>query len=193
MAKFGSKARAERIAPVANHTTPMNPDAGFFVTVGGGGNYAMRCTNCGSHSDQHERFCRKCGADLSGAGNRSDEPPGRGALQREEPKVQLVQRTEKDPDELIGRGLASIFIGDGFFMVGILLSVMESSVTSLLWLLLLIPAFAFFGKGVSDVFQAKQIRRRKKQNELKPAPATQPSGNLFAAPSVTERTTRQLK
>jgi len=78
-------------------------------------------------------------------------------------------------------------------MVGILLSVMESSVQNMLWLLLLIPAFFFFGKGVSDVFHAKQIRRRRKQEELNAAPATQPSYELKPSASVTERTTRQLK
>ena len=152
----------------------------------------MHCTTCGSQSEQHERFCRKCGADLGGLQNRSLEPSKRGALDLGATNAQFVPHIEKDPDELIGRGMASFFIGDGFFIVGILLSFMESSVTSLLWLLLLIPAFLFFGKGVSDVFQAKQIRRRRKQNQLESAP-TPPVGNLFPAASVTERTTRQLK
>jgi len=105
----------------------------------------------------------------------------------------LSHKSSKDPDELIGSGLASFFIGDGFFMVGILLTVMESSVRSLLWLLLLIPAFFFFGKGISDVFQARQIRKRMKHDELNVAPAIQSSFELKAAASVTERTTRQLK
>ena len=153
----------------------------------------MLCTTCGSQTDHYERFCRKCGAVLEGAANRSLEQATRTNLQPVTSDAGLARTAEKDPDELIGRGLASLFIGDGFFMVGILLSVMESSVTSLLWLLLLIPAFAFFGKGVSDVFQAKQIRRRRKQAMLETAPTTQPSGNLFPAASVTERTTRQLK
>ncbi len=152
----------------------------------------MRCTTCGSQTDQYERFCRKCGADLGGSQNRTLEPAGRGVLRREEPAV-LSPRIEKDADELVGSGLASFFIGDGFFMVGILLSVVESSVSSLLWLLLLIPAFFFFGKGVSDVFQAKQIRRRRKQAQLAPAPTVRPSGSLFTAASITDRTTRQLK
>lgn len=152
----------------------------------------MRCTNCGSHSDYHEQFCRKCGADLVGLRNQSIEPSKPNVLQSAVTNAELPLRTEKDPDELIGRGLASLFIGDGFFIVGILLSVMESSVTSLLWLLLLIPAFVFFGKGVSDVFQAKQIRRRRKQNQLNAATTTQTSFDLNPATSVTERTTRQL-
>lgn len=157
----------------------------------------MRCINCGSQTDQYERFCRKCGSELGGLQNRTSENSNLNtignSLNHPATSAQFVQRTEKDPDELIGLGMASFFIGDGFFIVGILLSVMESSVKNLLWLLLLIPAFLFFGKGVSDVFQARQIRRRRKQNQIESAPSTPPSGNLFAAPSVTERTTRQLK
>jgi hypothetical protein len=123
-------------------------------------------------------------------------------------KRPAVEAISADPDELIGSGLASLFMGDGFFFVGLLLSVMDSSVKSLLWLLLLIPAFFFFGKGVSDVFKARQIRRRLKQKELNaastiaelPLSATvvdvlknYNSGELASKPSVTERTTRQLQ
>ena len=149
----------------------------------------MRCARCGNAPDQGERFCRKCGADLE---NTFPAPAAQNPLASKINNQRLSPAVTKDPDELIGRGMASFFIGDGFFIVGILLSVMESSVTSLLWLLLLIPAFLFFGKGVSDVFQAKQIRRRRKQDQLESAP-TSPPGNLFPATSVTERTTRQLK
>jgi hypothetical protein len=75
-----------------------------------------------------------------------------------------------------------------------------------LWLLLLIPAFFFFGKGFADVLLAKQIRRRLKALDTVSAVTNlsssrgsiaevfehHASGEL-ALPSVTERTTRQLK
>ena len=150
----------------------------------------MLCSSCGNPSDKYERFCRKCGADLN---NAALAPARRGFLKESSNESALASTAAKDPDELVGNGLASVFIGDGFFFVGILLSVLESSVSSLLWLLLLIPAFFFFGKGVSDIFHAKQIRRRAKQNELSAAPTTQSSFDLKPASSVTERTTRQLK
>ncbi len=118
----------------------------------------MFCSKCGNQDNAAERFCRKCGADLERAlastgGQQNLKRPLAGAM-------------SGDPDELIGSGLASFFMGDGFFFVGVLLSFMNSSVKSFLWLLLLIPAFFFFGKGVADVFKARQIRRRKKQDEL---------------------------
>lgn len=148
----------------------------------------MLCINCGNPGDQYERYCRKCGADF----NNAALAPRQQAFPNKRNDGGLAPTTSKDPDELVGTGLASVFIGDGFFMVGILLSVMESSVQNMLWLLLLIPAFFFFGKGVSDIFHAKQIRRRK-QEELNSAPAAHSSFDLKPARSVTERTTRQLK
>lgn len=161
----------------------------------------MFCSNCGNKDNAAERFCRKCGADLERALSPSG---GQHAL-----KKTVAEAISGDPDELIGSGLASLFMGDGFFFVGLLLSVMDSSVKSFLWLLLLIPAFFFFGKGVSDVFKARQIRRRLKQHELNAASTTANlpppsaavvdvlknynSGELASSPSVTERTTRQLQ
>jgi|GEM_PF-5198009 len=107
------------------------------------------------------------------------------------------------PDELTGNGVASVFIGDGFFMVAVILSATHTTISSLLWLLLLIPAFFFFGKGFRDVWQARQIRRRLKENarasfELESgsslfASIKTASGELLSGSSVTERTTRQLE
>ena len=114
----------------------------------------------------------------------------------------------KDPDELTGSGIGSVIVGDGFLMVALILSVTNSPVSSLLWLLLLIPAFYCFGRGFADVLLARQIRRQQKQHELSRASDTAAlppprasaaeifqktiSGELAAAPSVTERTTRGL-
>jgi hypothetical protein len=118
-------------------------------------------------------------------------------LQKQDGRVVLREARSKDPDELTGTGIASVFIGDGFFMVAVILSATESSVSSLLWLFLLIPAFFFFGKGFADIFQARQIRRRLKQNELAAAPTAgvfknYASGDLIPS-SITDRTTRQLR
>jgi len=112
-----------------------------------------------------------------------------------------------DPDELTANGIGKVIVGDGFFMIAVILSVTHAPISSLLWLLLLIPAFFFFGKGFADVLHARQIRRRLKQAELRSAPASaglpppgasvtdvlkRISGELGVRPSVTERTTREL-
>ena len=136
-----------------------------------------------------ERFCRKCGS-------------------RIEPSVagRPSNLSAKDPDELTGNGIGAVIVGDGFMMVAVILSATTTSVSSLLWLLLLIPAFIFFGKGLAEVLLARQIRRRIKQAALDHAdqiPSTigktvgdflerSISGELATVPSVTERTTRNL-
>jgi hypothetical protein len=137
-----------------------------------------------------ERFCRKCGTRIEAlvAGQPSNLSP-------------------KDPDELTGNGIGAVIVGDGLMMVAVILSATNAPVSSLLWLLLLIPAFIFFGKGFADVLLARQIRRRIKQaaiDHAAPPPATNDapvrdfltrsiSGELATVPSVTERTTRSLE
>ncbi len=154
----------------------------------------MFCSKCGNHGDEGEKFCRKCGTDLDNASLASVR---QNLLQRKSLGEELTKAGSKDPDELAGNGIASVFIGDGFFMVAVILSATDSSLSSLLWLFLLIPAFFFFGKGFADVFHARQIRRRLSQNELNAAPIIDVFKNLASGdlitPSVTERTTRQLK
>jgi len=165
----------------------------------------MSCPGCGTPSEDNERFCRKCGASLSSVPVASG---GKELVRNLNSRDGLMTGAEKDPDVLTGNGVASFFIGDGFLIAGVILSATNSAVSSLLWLLLLIPAFFFYGKGFRDVWQARQIRRRLKQNELaaKPAPPEleaartsavaarkSPSGELLSRPSVTERTTRELR
>ena len=155
----------------------------------------MFCSKCGHHGDEGEKFCRKCGMDLENASLASLR---QNLLQRKSMVEDLTKGGSKDPDELIGNGIGSVFMGDGFFMVALILSATDSSVSSLLWLFLLIPAFFFFGKGFADLYRARQIHRRRKQCELGPGQIgdvfkAHPSGGLLTAPSVTERTTCQLK
>ncbi len=162
----------------------------------------MTCSTCGSQNDHSVNFCRNCGSDL---GSSSRTPARQNLVRQTGDESGLTKTKTKDPDELTGNGIGSVIVGDGFFIVAVLLSATHSSVSSLLWLFLLIPAFFFFGKGFADVLHAKQIRRRLKQEELtealKPAELLPPlfnaikertSGELFRVPSVTERTTREL-
>lgn len=164
----------------------------------------MFCSTCGNQNGEDVSFCRRCGTALENSltSTKQNPVPGKSVIQRSK------KAKTKDPDELSANGIGSVIVGDGFFMVAVILSATDSSVSSLLWLFLLIPAFFFFGKGFADVLHARQIWRRQKQDELNGAPrlAELPmprasvvdvlkkaiSGELAAVRSVTERTTRNL-
>lgn len=170
------------------------------------GSNIMFCSKCGNQNDKAMNFCRKCGANLE---NAALAPIKQNFLDKKTVSRNLTKFNSKDPDELTSNGIGSVIVGDGFFMVAVLLSATNSSVSSLLWLFLLIPAFFFFGKGFADVLHARQIRQRLNQNELDEAPkiAELPkrrvsfidtfkkhtSGELAALSSVTERTTNDLR
>ena len=123
----------------------------------------MYCSKCGSHSDEGVSFCRKCGAGLESTsltrGGESSPPESAG-------NRDLRRAHAADPDELTAAGVGNVIVGDGFFITAVILSATHTSISSLLWLLLLIPAFYCFGRGLTDVLHAKQIRRSRKQCEL---------------------------
>jgi hypothetical protein len=163
----------------------------------------MFCLKCGNQNIDGANFCRKCGTDLEAL---SPAPAKQDLISREFISRSLTRAQSNDPDELTAGGIANVIMGDGFFMVAVLLSAIHSSVSSPLWLFLLIPAFFFFGKGFADVLRARQIRRRMKESGLGEACETaelpppqvsiidtigkQTSGELFPMSSVTEGTTR---
>ena len=145
----------------------------------------MFCAKCGQENGSVVNFCRSCGFDLQPS-----------ALIPSQPHERWMTLPSNDPDELTSSGIGSVIMGDGFLIVAIILSATESSISSLLWLFLLIPAFFFFGKGFANVLKARQIRRRQKS-----LPGGTGSAELRAATipafqrpthSVTERTTREL-
>jgi hypothetical protein len=165
------------------------------------------CPKCEMVNPDGGNFCRSCGTEIKissrVAVTENSVPVTTGSDES------LMKTLAKDPDELTGKGIGNVIVGDGFLMVAVILSATNSSVSSLLWLFLLIPAFFFFGKGISDVLHARQIRQRlRKQEELSeaqkvvelpPVRATvvdvfkrSISGELIGVPSVTERTTRDL-
>ena len=166
----------------------------------------MFCPKCGNQNSNHSLFCRKCGTDLESALLAPVKPI---SIDKKVIGRNLAKTESKDPDELTAGGIANVIIGDGIFMVAVILSATDSSVSSLLWLLLLIPAFFLFGKGFADVLRARQIQRRLRKSELggdsKLAELLAPrdsiidtikkqrSGELVPVPSVTEGTTSELR
>ena len=165
----------------------------------------MFCSQCGNQNDQDLAFCRKCGADLE---KTSLASVNRNLPSNETVSRSLMQSQLKDPDELTSNGVGALIVGDGFLMVAVFLSVTNSAVSSLLWLFLLIPAFYLYGRGVANILHARQIRAQEKRNALNDDSSRDAlprsslvnairrsisSGKLTTVPSVTERTTRELK
>lgn len=141
----------------------------------------MRCAKCERELDANAKFCRNCGTELA--------PISPLPLVEAKSDKALPPVRSSDPDELVGTGISKIITGDGFLMVAIFLSITQTSAGSLLWLLLLLPAFYLFGQGFSDVFRARQIRRRL-QNTVT---ATEFLPSAFPLiDSVTNQTTRKL-
>jgi hypothetical protein len=160
----------------------------------------MTCAICGNRSEGGERYCRQCGTEQ----RKNLVGPEGQRLSTVRNFDATTKLSKKDPDELISNGIGSMFMGDGFLMVSVILSVTQTSISSLLWLLLLIPAFFFFGKGFADILHAKQIQKRmglaRSQPELTPTTGTVVdvlhkclSSDLTFPSSVAERTTRELK
>ena len=164
----------------------------------------MYCSKCGSLGGEGLSYCRKCGADLE---HGSLAPVLNSLRERKAGGVTLKGARSEDPDELTASGIGSFIVGDGFFITGVILSVTHTSISSVLWLLLLIPAFFCFGRGLRDVLLAKQLRQRRRQEELKAAPAAElpprratvadiigghTSGGLLSAPRPSKRTTGEL-
>ena len=152
----------------------------------------MFCAKCGKGQEAQAKFCRTCGHDLA-HGALVVTPPNSVPAAKTPRKMAMVRA--KDPDELIGDGIGGVIMGDGFFITAIVLGFMPSAVSSSLWLLLLIPAFFFFGKGFANVLQAKQIQRRQKQQELaaNSAPAELPPPQVSFIEAIKQTVSGELR
>ena len=150
----------------------------------------MNCSNCGTQQPAAGRFCRVCGSPFSPV---LAPPSDRDALLLRRADVELRARSLEAADEATARGLSKVIAGDGFFMVAVLLSVAQASVGSLLWLLFLIPAFILFGQGLSDVFKARQIRRRMASSELAALPPLVEGRGASVRSLLVPETTRRVR
>jgi len=93
---------------------------------------------------------------------------------------------------MTANGVGSVIVGDGFFIIAVILSATHSSISSLLWLLLLIPAFYCFGRGLTDIIHAKQIRQRRKQSELSADASAEPPPRASVADFIRSYTSADL-
>ena len=154
----------------------------------------MFCPKCGSQNADETKFCRGCGAELSGAlavvGGRSPDD---------------LALAVKHID-LFSSGLRWLMIGVGFLIVsGVSFGI--SIRLAVLGVFALAFGFLFFGTGVARLIQAKALKKLRESRNLQTTP-TLPAGEpsyitpsrsiydteeLTATPhSITENTTTHL-
>jgi zinc ribbon protein len=153
---------------------------------------SMYCPKCATQNAEDTKFCRSCGSNLSLVpqaltGRLPDAPSGK----------RRRRDLEHGGPASLANGITKLFVGLGFLLVSLALGV--SNAGRGWWFWMLIPAFASLGKGVAEIVSVKygqNLTQGTSQVAMPPAARTGelPPRNdvLFAPPSVTEQTTRQL-
>ena len=172
----------------------------------------MYCPQCGTESSQDLKYCRSCGANISlvphalsgqlPTAQADDEldrggpfPPSMGDMMRSR------KRRRKRPPT-IDEGIRHLMMGIGFIVVSILVGRYSPGGWAW-WYWMLIPAFTFLGRGISDMVRAAEAKKQMAAaNPAQPQisgsvpiqnlPPRSTSELLPPVPSVTEGTTRHL-
>lgn len=160
----------------------------------------MFCPKCATQNVEGASYCRACGANVSLI-----------------PQALTGQLPEAQPEDTGGRGLRhrnrnkpptleegikSLSMAVAFFVVSALVSKYAPG-GGVWWFWMLIPAFTFLGKGISEIVRAKQLDKTAaaKQishpeiasvNRMRELPPLNTNELMPPVPSVTEGTTRHL-
>ncbi len=154
----------------------------------------MFCPKCATQNIEGGSFCRVCGANIS--------------LVPQALTGQLPQQTDQRLDRYTRRisrrkpslehGIARIMSGLGFLAVALCVAAFAPA-GRIWWFWLLIPAFNFLGRGISEIMRARQNATAESlppqissTSPLDRFPAEQTGELRPPVPSVTEGTTRHL-
>lgn len=153
----------------------------------------MYCPNCATQNAAETKYCRSCGANLSLVPQ---------ALTGQLPQERSSRRHRRGRDNhppSLEQGITKVFMGVGFVMVAAGAFFFAPAGHNW-WFWLLIPAFAMLGRGVAEIVgswksppalppisQTAMPPHVGRTGEFPPR-----SDAVFAPPSVTEDTTRQL-
>ena len=170
----------------------------------------MYCPKCAAQNVDDVKFCRVCGTNLSLVPQALTGQLPEAPADHRHGRQRGRDREHGGPPN-IGHGITKAFVGLGFLMVALALSV--SPAGRFWWYWMLIPAFGSLGKGIAEIvsFKYAQNQLQGQQNQpvsqpqLTPPPSPMPrvrntgeleppppAYNPLPPPSVTEGTTRHL-
>ena len=172
----------------------------------------MFCPKCGTQNPDDGKFCRSCGVDL---GNVNAAISGELTVTDDSCSVG-GRRKPRDADQVFADAMKSIVIGVGFVVVSCVLYVTNVANGRAWFWALLIPAFTFLAKGISDYSKSRRMDRSRQVGFQATATVNQmrggqpstlpPAQSTFIAPaesryktgdlvphSVTDNTTRHLE
>ena len=156
----------------------------------------MFCPKCGSQNVDESRFCRGCGADLTGV------------LAVIEGKPALGRPVAEKQIDLFSSGVRNVVMGFGFAALAFIIAMIPGDTH--FWVMFLIPTFILLASGISRIIKAdalKALRKEESQRLSSPSspvltagrqdyikPSIYETDDLLEVPaSVTEGTTRNLK
>lgn len=157
----------------------------------------MFCPKCATQNVEGASFCRSCGANISLIPQALT-----GQLPSAHPKYDLERWSSRKRrhEPTLDHGIRNLIMGLAFVIVSILIGKYSPGGWTW-WYWMLIPAFSFLGRGISDLIRVKQNKaaglvlsqpQMPAGSRLEGLPAHRTSELVPAVPSVTEGTTRHL-
>lgn len=157
----------------------------------------MFCPKCATQNIEGVSFCRSCGANISLIPHAlSGQLPAAPANDDSDRGSRRKRRREPSLDD----GIRHLAMGLAFVIVSVLVGRYSPGGWTW-WYWLLIPAFTFLGRGISDIVRVRQTKAaapvfEQPQMSTGARPQSLPvarTGELMTpVPSVTEGTTRHL-
>lgn len=166
----------------------------------------MFCPKCATQNLEGASFCRSCGANISLVSQAlAGQMPETNLVETDETRREARRRRRRSEKASIEDGIRQLFMGIGFILVAMAVALFGQEMGGKVWWFwMLIPAFTFLGKGVSQIVQVKRQDKSLPPESAawsntisarQPASALPPRNTaqlVPTPPSVTEGTTRHL-
>lgn len=158
----------------------------------------MFCPKCATQNVDGVSFCRSCGADISLipqalSGQLRAAPAPNDDFDR-------GSRRKRKREPSLDDAIRHLTMGLAFFIISVLIGKYSPGGWTW-WYWMLIPAFTFLGRGISDIVRIKQAKieaptfgqpQMNAAARLQSLPVARTGELMTPVPSVTEGTTRHL-